>query len=110
MPLPDSHGLPGPRSTRLTADPGRTLAAALGRDCGEFGAPYACVVGDVVRVGRLGAQPPSRRSPTPGSMVCAVRGTSGISAGLLPLPMIRRTPLPTFDYGARTAQAASSPS
>ena len=37
----------------------------------------------------------------------AVRGTSGTSAGLLPLPMIRSTPLPAFDYRARTAQAAS---
>jgi hypothetical protein len=54
VPLPDGHGLPGPRSTRITAEPGRALAAALGRDCGEFAAPYACVAGEVVRVERLG--------------------------------------------------------
>ena len=38
-PLPDGHGLPGPRSTRITAEPGRALAAALGRDWGSLGRP-----------------------------------------------------------------------
>lgn len=34
---------------------------------------------------------PSRRSPTARSMVRAVRGTSGMRAGLLPLPTMRST-------------------
>ena len=97
MPLPDGHGLPGPRSTRLTADLGRALAAALGRDCGEFGGATHVLRGTWSCREAWKAQPPSRRSPTPMSMVRAVRGTSGISAGLLPLPMIRRTPVPPLD-------------
>ena len=97
MPLPDGDGLPGPRSTRITAEPGRALAAALGRDCGEFGALRMCRGGRGSCREAWGAQRPSRRSPTPSSMARAVRGTSGTRTGLLPLPMIRRTPVPPLD-------------